>query len=516
MRLLFASLLMCLTISGAHAADPADLWRALEAADDQAMASYVEAHYRDAGASLDDGLTWDFRPFDLIVNYYDHDQVVIILAAMPKDAQIDAYWQNWSKALTQDRWKPAAFFTDPTEARLLARYNQFVLAAHEYGHALSYRYDIDHLMRHDYSVNCREFYADRLAASLISEVSLKSAALSALQSRYVELMASLNAQVADKDRYAIPSLAGLEADCGSIDVAQPDETSMAPYASAFFERQRLLLAAGPPPLSEIYEKFLFPRLEAKLPPPSGLAGPVETMAELHELVALPLGAERRHYLLSFAGFYLLDAGEGTLAYGPAEGPLEPVPMPEGAFRVFDGLSLGADHFLFLAAGQASDSGAVHLFFAQRTGAGWTIADKTVADNLYITRLAHDPTGVIHLFNMANEVPYVYTRAILDPATFVPSPAVEIPIDGDPIAVGAKGEIYSFFEGTILVTGPGDTMLTFAGHRLEGFKDNPDPLSAEFYDVAAALPTADGGLLVMDHNPRTGEATLRGIAPAAAR
>ncbi len=50
MRLLLAGLLTALSLSATLAADPKDLWAAIEAGNDIDMASYVEAHYRDAGA----------------------------------------------------------------------------------------------------------------------------------------------------------------------------------------------------------------------------------------------------------------------------------------------------------------------------------------------------------------------------------------------------------------------------------------------------------------------------------
>ncbi len=211
------------------------------------------------------------------MNYYSDDELRIVLGAMPAPDEVTRYWLNWSKALTGGQWNPAAFFADATEARRLARFNQFVLAAHEYGHVLSYRYDPNHVERHDYAVNYREFYADRLSTAMVTEAAAADPNLAALQARYVELMASFNAKIPAPAHYDIASLDLLQADCASISVSQPTAETMAPYASAFFERQRLLLAAGPAPLAALYAAWLFPPLAERSPPGSGLAGGVETL-----------------------------------------------------------------------------------------------------------------------------------------------------------------------------------------------------------------------------------------------
>lgn len=527
MRLPLACLLFGLSLSATPAADVADLESALDAASDLDMATYVEAHYRDAGISLDERLTWSFESYDIIVNYFDVSEQRIHLGSMPKDDQVDAYWLNWSAALTGSRWQPADFFADGAEARDLARYNQFVLAAHEYGHALTYRYDPDHLARHDGEVNCREFYADRLATSLVAEVSAAEPAFAAMQDRYMALMASINAAIAQPDRYAIASLDALAADCASVHVEQPDASTMAPYASAYFERQRLLLAAAPVALAVLYDTYLHPPHDKRLPPASPLAGGVETIALLADLTtaAPPADSVRTRFtLLAPDGVLLLDAPgsadtEGDLAYGLANTTLAAIPRDlwsEPGGLVMGGASYGPDRLVLVVLAEVRDLGQLTLVDLRRADGRWTAArSRPIADDVFIPVLAVDPAGQPHLFTLAFDgaSPFLYVHTPLDAETLAPGASAPLEVRGMPMAVGGAGEIYSFEDGTIFVTDPDGATQRYAGQLLPGFEDNADARLAEFTGVQAMLPTGDGGMILVDTHPITGEPVVRGVTPA---
>ena len=64
------------------------------------------------------------------------------------------------------------------------------------------------------------------------------------RARYLELVTAMGETIPEQYRYHIPDFAALEADCALIDVAQPTPQTMQPYASAYFERYRVLLEAG--------------------------------------------------------------------------------------------------------------------------------------------------------------------------------------------------------------------------------------------------------------------------------
>src|SRR5690606_33022384 len=62
--------------------------------------------------------------------------------------------------------------------------------------------------------------------------------------------------IPDQYRHHIPDFTALDADCALIDVAQPTPETMQPYASAYFERYRVLLEADLPPLAEVFQAHL--------------------------------------------------------------------------------------------------------------------------------------------------------------------------------------------------------------------------------------------------------------------
>ena len=518
MRLLLAGLLTALGLSAAAAADPTDLWNAIEAGNDLDMATYVEDHYRDAGASLNDGLTWSFEPYDIIVNYYSDDELLIVLGAMPAADEVAPYWRNWSNALTGGQWDPAAFFADETEARRLARFNQFVLAAHEYGHALSYRYDPRHVERHDYAVNCREFYADRLSTAMVTEATADPK-LAALQARYVALMASFNAAIPAPAHYDIALLDQLQADCASVHVDQPTADTMAPYASAFFERQRLLLAAGPAPLADIYATSLFPPLAERSPPGSGFAGGVETLGLLDQITGAPTPeGSRRFPILAPDGIFLVEIdATGRASYGRAGEELSALPFDPN-LKIESATGFTPDHLMLTANDWREAELDVRLYDIRRTDGAWAVTEvEWVPEELINAYVIRDPTDGAYLVSMSlvGDHPALFTRTAFDPETLAPEPAVVLASSGLPLAVGPNGEYFVFEDHAVWVETPGGGVQRFAGNLLQGAKDNADPLAAEFFEPPAGLSTVDGGLLLFDRHPLQPDSfIIRGIAPAA--
>lgn len=252
--------------------------------DTRDMIDAVLARYADAGLSFNDRIAWQVESFTTIVSYYDHNERIISVGAMPNAGQVNAYWANWSRALTDGRWSPDGFFKSPEEAEQLARFNQFLIYAHEAGHALAFRYDYDHLQRHDYDINCREYYADRLSDALVLDMAREDPEIAALKDRYIALIASVNAGIAPDFRYTIPDVATLEANCAVISVAKPTAETMQPYASAFFERQRLLLSDDRAPLAKAARDYLIDKHAAVMA--SGRA-PETAARTLRTLARLP-------------------------------------------------------------------------------------------------------------------------------------------------------------------------------------------------------------------------------------
>jgi hypothetical protein len=258
-RLLFAAL--ALASAGPALATPAD---AIRSGDMQQMIPAIIAVYEDAGIAWDHRIEWKVGEFTTTFWYYSPSLDEIVAGAVPTRAEIDEYWQTWSEVLTDGNFDPASFFVSATEAEELARFNQYVLATHESAHAVTYRYDYAHLARHNDAINCREYYADRLTVAILNEEAGRDADMARWRERYRELVTAMGATIPAQYRYHIPDLAALEADCALIDVAQPTPEAMQPYASAYFERYRVLLEGELPPLAELLDTHLASHLREAL------------------------------------------------------------------------------------------------------------------------------------------------------------------------------------------------------------------------------------------------------------
>ncbi len=235
---------------------------AIRAGDIDLMIDTIVAVYEDAGLSWDHRIEWEKGPFTTTFWYYSSIEDKIVVGAIPRDDQVEAYWQAWSQVLTDGNFDPAGFFASPVEARDLARFNQYVLATHEAAHAMTYRYDYAHLERHAHAINCREYYADRLTVAILNEEASREPDMARWRDRYRDLVTAMGDTIPEQYRYHIPDFAALEADCALIDVAQPTPQTMQPYASAYFERYRVLLEAdGLPPLDQVLETHLAARWE---------------------------------------------------------------------------------------------------------------------------------------------------------------------------------------------------------------------------------------------------------------
>ena len=532
MRLTIVAAAALIGLAPVQAADTAALQAALLGGDDAAMHKYVEDHYRDAGASLHPQLEWIAQPFDEVVNWYHQYEISITLAVFPRTtAEVTRYWDNWAELLTRGAWDWRAFFADDAEAALMANYNQFVLAAHEYGHALTYRYDRGHEQRMDNAINCREYYADRLAAGLLEEV---AEALAAMRSRYVALMAAINAQVPVDSRYETPEFAALDADCRVMNVVQPTAETMTPYASAFFVRQGLLHAQDLPPLSEMYERYLFPRLAETRLPASGLAGPVTTLERLDGVSAFSTPSPLKYgsRLFAFApdgSLFAVDVSDDNdsrppryrFAYGPARGPIEevvPVRSVEGFeweegdyFSLESVVSMGPDRFLVMSSDNWFDITRQLLFDVRRGADGtWSVAirdmDETGA-SAFTSRIFTNARGQLFLFHRRAGTPtgpysttYDWERNELDPQTLDVIATETFPAEWDdaPIGTGFAGETYFGADYGIAVDAGDGNRRAFAGSGLQGLVDSDDPLKAEFIYPEPLWIDPAGGILVLDY------------------
>jgi hypothetical protein len=308
------------------AAQPADLYRAMEASDTEAVGHAVAAVLRDAGAHLPPDLRWALQRFDAPVNSYEVSERTVHLSRIPTPPQAAAYWAAWSGLLTEGRWRPDAFFRDDAEAHRLAAFNQAVLAAHELGHALAYHYAVNPAFP-DGNVNCQELMADRVAAGAVHTLAAADPRFAVLRARYVALIADLQAHIAPHLRVdaADPD------DCDALRVELPGTVPVfIRYASAYFARQTALL--GPPhaaPLPDVLRAHItdaFDAYRARVPAVPA-AGPVRTLGETALLASEPfddasdvelavmLGADEPRHAAAFGA----DGLPVGLSLGPTAG-----------------------------------------------------------------------------------------------------------------------------------------------------------------------------------------------------
>lgn len=534
MRAMVLSLgLLCWQVTTATASVDV-LLKAIDTADTMAVAEFVEEQYRDAGISTNQTLVWETQAFDEIVNWYNQWTETIMLSRLPSRQEAPAYWDNWSRVLTASRWDWRAFFADPEEAYRLAGFNQFLLAAHEYGHALTYRFDPGHEARGDHAINCREYPADRLAATLLQDLADADARLAEMQQRYRALIETIQAQIDPQIRLTLPSFAALDADCRSLNVEQPeDEAGMVQYASAFFARQSLLLATDLPPLAELYATHLLPRWRERQRPDSGLAGPVTTGPLLPETPELEDGLIRSFALSADGEVYVLDwqlegwPVEMQMRFGPLGKPPEEIlarqrlalgATPGTSLSIQSAIALGPDHVLAVTAAYSDEQ--VWLISLRRDGERWHPSFRQVARGAsYSPALVFDATGDVHLFLKEQAAADHYQtelrhlRIETEPALAISDLGLEPDPGPMPSAIHALGVYLLSDSSAVLVPTEDNQLFGFAG-GLQGYKDNVSPLEAEFAAYTLhLLPAADGSVRVLDYDPESRRMVLRHIAPA---
>lgn len=493
----------------------------------------VEAAYRAAGASLNDTLVWRVQDYDQIFNWYDQYAQVITLSAMPQDGQVAPYWDNWAAALTGARWDWRRFFADADEARDMARFNQFVLAAHEYGHALSYRYDPEHVRRENGEVNCRELAADRLAGALLEDLADADPRFAHWRQRYAELIASINEEIDPAQRYTLADFAGLDADCHIIHVEQPELDTMTPYASAFFARWQVMLKADLPALPALYQTRLFAPWLDGLTPGAPLARGIRTVGRIdadysgrfehgkaegwHDLAFAPGGDL---YVLDYAAWGAPDRLGLYLAYGPA-GVAKRKPALESddlgithvdgdSFDIGAFLPLGPDRFVVASVDMFDLSGPPVLLDLQRGPDGWTsrilqpLPDSRQIDTRL--RLTGPDMASFEIYEIGgageDDMPDHWVRYPLDLTTFTlgrPDRWPETRYEWFNDLPDGRSILLDGNEPMVLLA-DAESLVRIAGNGLQGLKDAPNVLDAEFVHPLTAIGAGDDTVRVLDVDP----------------
>lgn len=521
---------------------------AIRAGSMEQMIPEIVAIYENAGLSWDPGIEWQVGPFTTTFWFYDPAEREITVGAVPADSQIAAYWQAWSDVLTDGNFVPATFFTSEDEARELAHYNQYVLATHESAHAITFRYDYPHLLRHDYAVNCREYYADRLTVAILNEQARADQDMKRWRARYLELVVAMGETIPDQYRYRIPDFAALDADCALIDVAQPTPETMQPYASAYFERYRVLLEAELPPMASVFRTHLSGRWNEahKDTPyaPSRESLELATLAQLDEVTlgtvygndtgssadhrtrvaafdpsgklwfaSLSYDRETRFAALYFGG----EPEQDAPILAPAEWHQPSMRLEVSSLAVFS-----ADRFLVSLqhwdyggiAGVERDF--VTFVLADRVNGAWTLTSvaeledmkqaavlRSPSDGLYMLATP-DPTGPDPTSN------WIGFEISLERGDVV----AELPIGSGfdfPLAIDDDGRIYEEIGYLLWQSEPGGGDSVLAGNGLMGPRGGIGA-KAEISDVQVLQFMPDARALLIDRNPRWDAWQLRELRP----
>ena len=510
---------------------PAD---AIRSGDMARMIDEIVAIYEGAGVSWDGGIEWRVGPFTTTYWFYDPNTDEIEAGAVPTPAQVESYWQTWSRVLTDGNFDPSGFFASEAEARELARYNQFVLATHESAHAVTYRYDYDHLERHNWSINCREYYADRLTVAILNDEAQRDPDMARWRARYSDLVIAMGETIPAQYRYHIPDFAALDADCDLIDVAQPTPDAMQPYASAYFERYRVLLEAELPPLAAVFDTYLTGVLAAR-------NADLAVAAEREGLSLTTLGARDQVELGTVYGDPRGDSGtvsraaafdpEGRLwfatlahdrdrrlvefAFGtdpeasPPAGPPAPWAYPSMRLEISSLAVLSADRFLISLEhwDREGEAGAERHFVtwvqADRRYGGWSFEGLGEIEGMSRGAVLRGPDNRIFLFASPDEpsgAPSDDWRGLefsLDTGD-----ATELAVPSAfyfPLAIDGESSLYEELGNMLWRSDRDGRDEVLIGNGLMGPRDGVGAI-AEIADIQVLQWMDDGRALLIDRGP----------------
>lgn len=521
---------------------------AMRAQSMEQMIPEIIAVYEDAGLSWDRGIEWLVGPFTTTFWFYDTWERQITVGAVPADSEIDTYWQTWSDVLTDGSFVPATFFSSEREARELAHYNQYVLATHESAHAITFRYDSAHLERHDYSVNCREYYADRLTVAILNEQARLDQDMLRWRGRYLELVEAMGETIPDQYRYRIQDFAALDADCALINVAQPTAETMQPYASAFFERYRVLLEAELPPMAEVFQTHLSGRWDEAhkdtpfAPSREGLE--LATLAELDEVILGSVygddtdsSADDRTRVAAFdpsgklwfaSLSYDRQSRLAALSFGTEpeqEAPILPPAewhQPSMRLEVSSLAVFSADRFLVSL--QHWDNGGIDgkerhfvtFVLADRVNDAWTLTRVAELEGMKQAAVLRSPDDKLYMLATPDPTgPRPTTNWIGFEISLERGDVVgELPIGSGldfPLAIDGDGRIYEEIGFLLWQSEPGGGDAVLIGNGLMGPRDGIGA-KAEISDVEVLQFMPDGRALLIDRDPRWDGWQLRELRP----
>lgn len=235
------------------------VWQMLENGKTEESFWYLVELYKENGADVEiggkSGLKLKVQDYKEIINKYSNGQVEIHLSRMMKPEETADYWENWSKTLAEGNFDHQKFFKNDRERFLFANFNVLVLAAHEIGHYLDFRYLINDrffesgMLTTKAPMNCVENYADKFAVATINYLA-QDPRIAEIRPRYLELIKTFNSSIPTQNRYNWDAYEFVGEKCGEVDLYKNgvtedgngvNENFFRQYTSAYFNRHRLML-----------------------------------------------------------------------------------------------------------------------------------------------------------------------------------------------------------------------------------------------------------------------------------
>lgn len=253
------------------------VWQMIERGETQATFDYLIDLYRanGAGINVDSNASWrltlSIQDYKEVINSFSNAGVTVNLSRMVQPVEAKDYWENWSKTLAAGKFDHQRFFKSDRERFLMANFNVLVLASHEIGHYLDYRYQINDrdfssgFMTDKAPLNCTENYADKFAVATVNYLA-QSERFAPIRARYLELIKNFNGAIPAKNRYNFPTYDYVGEKCGAANLKKNgvnadgtlNENFFRQYASAYFNRHRLMLENDNyPPLAQVIKNELF-------------------------------------------------------------------------------------------------------------------------------------------------------------------------------------------------------------------------------------------------------------------
>ena len=500
---------------------------ALRSGDMKALIEEVKGLYEDHDISWAAHINWDIHSYETVYWYYDPRDEVIVVGDLPSQAQITDYWLNWSQALTDGNWNPDGFFNSHADAYNMALFNQYVLTIHESAHAITYRYDPAHLSRHDYAVNCREFYADRLTAAMLQHTAQKHPELEPMRKRYLDLVRSMHKTIPEQYLVTSAGYSDLVENCAIIEVYQPTPDTLQAYASAYFTRWEALLSVELPPLKTVFETHLEERLQHRFEwvqqEKDWSEAQVQTLRETDHLADRLLNsgqvldggkraaafaldgtlwfAEARFDSETFELAYLYGAAEGT-----SVPQMQSMRWARDSSRVLLRSIAAFGVHRFVATFEESPYRTNLVLFEFRDDA-WTpriLAEWENTSRAFVFRTADDRVfaGLTNFFDdqaeKTDKSHWTFEEYDLTTGEMLGTHDIHVE-SKEALAVDAAGRFYLASEQQIFRVDQAQNVMRIAGTGLEGRRDGPIS-QAELGWVQVLQFYPDGSALLLDDMP----------------